>query len=395
MNPILARMYASLAQDTTTKQGKTARDVYDAYLQQTYGKFCEPIKGVPDFKSDHMKKQFMVALDNIVAMSYMEGSNPNSTTGTGTTPANLGIPHIIPPILRRVMPTLFIQDIVSVQSIPLPEAKIFFYVARKINVVNAASAPIGEKANFNRIFANSTELPATVNRVTFDLTSTSISTGSKKLAAEWSIELEQDLAAYLQMSAESELVYAKSEEIRLELESDVLNTLLGDVTENVNWNSTAPAGDVTTADKKAYAETLFEAFVTADYKVYNKRFVHTTWIVASSDVCERIAKLQKFVPNEGMSLSDFAVARQFVGVLANRWRVYNDPFFMPAGKCLMGYNNPNNTLHTGFVFAPYIPVYLTDTVESATGFKKAKGFMSRNGMKTVIPEMYVTVTILA
>jgi hypothetical protein len=36
------------------------------------------------------------------------------------------VPRVLPPIIRRLYPSLMIRDLVSVQPIPTPECKVFF-----------------------------------------------------------------------------------------------------------------------------------------------------------------------------------------------------------------------------------------------------------------------------
>ena len=61
---------------------------------------------------------------------------------------------------------------------------------------------------------------------------------------------------------------------------------------------------------------------------------------------------------------------------------------------LIGFTNPDRVHHTGAVFAPYVPAYLTGTFENPAVMDFVKGFMTRYAKKVVIGDMYATVTIV-
>lgn len=380
-----------LAKNSATD--KNIQQMYYSFLDKKWGKLADNASdhSKPNFKNEYDRRQFTIVMEN-VDYFYKSGAFLDESTTTSTNVATIGVPKIIPAMLRKIMPDLFVKDLVNISAIPVPEAKVLFYTAYKLS--GADKVQIGQKSSFNRAFANNTEGSDTVKRVTFDLASTSVSAYSKKLAAEWSVELMQDAMAYFNMSVEPLMLRAKSIEIGLELDSDILEGILASATGgDTEWSATAPVGDVTTTDKKGYAATLYDAIITASNKIYKKCYTYPNWIVAGVDAIERLEKLENFKIDPLAAAP--TVQRQYVGVLNGKFKVYKDPFFMADNKILLGFKDSQIDLYAGFMFCPYIPIYLTGTVENPTVFKFAKGMMSRNAMKMLNGDMYGTVTITA
>lgn len=374
-------------------QDKNIQAMYHAYLDKKWGKLAANASdhSKPDFKSEYDRRQFTIAMENIDYF-YHSGAFLDESTTTSTNVATIGVPKILPAMLRKIMPDLFIRDLVNISAIPVPEAKVLYYTAYKLSGTDKVQ--IGQKSSFNRAFANNTEGSDTVKRVTFDLASTNVSAYSKKLAAEWTVELMQDAMAYFNMSVEPLALKAKSIEIGLELDSDILEGILASATGgDTEWSATAPVGDVTTEQKKAYAATLYDAIITAANKIYKKCYTYPNWIVAGVDAVERLEKLENFKLDP--LAANPTVQRQYVGVLNGKFKVYKDPFFTADNKMLLGFKDSNIELYAGFMFCPYVPLYLTGTVENPTVFKFAKGMMTRNAMKMLNGDMFGTVTITA
>ncbi|MDD4292217.1 MAG: hypothetical protein PHX51_08315, partial [Clostridia bacterium] len=119
--------------------------VYYDYLDKNYGKISESHTGYSNFANEHQRRQFQITLDSTIR-AYRSGiftDDASTTVSTGTTNANLGIPRILPGMLRRIMPNLFAQQICNVQAISAPDAKIFFYKTQKIGSLGTALGEIG------------------------------------------------------------------------------------------------------------------------------------------------------------------------------------------------------------------------------------------------------------
>lgn len=224
------------------------------------------------------------------------------------------------------------------------------------------------------------------------ISSDSVTAETKKLKAKWSLEAQQDLMAYHGLDAEAELVNVLGDEVRREIDRLIVNDLFnGASAGNVNWNSVRPADF--SGSQKEYDETLWHAIVDANTMVFKRRLRDTTWIVASPDICARMEKLNGFKLETSPNSSDQSVQTglQFIGTYRQRYRVYKDPMAV-ANRMLLGYKG-NSFFETGYVYAPYVPLYTTPTIIDPNDFTPRRGVMSRYARKLVTGDYYSTVTI--
>ena len=83
---------------------------------------------------------------------------------------------------------------------------------------------------------------------------------------------------------------------------------------------------------------------------------------------------------------EFNMGVQRVGSLANRFKVYKNPY-MTENIILMGYRG-SQFLETGAVYAPYVPLMMTPLVYDPETFTPRKGLMTRYAKKMIRPEFY-------
>lgn len=377
------------------------------------------------------------------------------------------------PLIRRVMPNLFANELVSVQPIPMPTGMIFYLDFEYSDALNLAANPVlagGERvdlqANFHPLYSGgnvrgdyiadgdgaTTVFPATTYRpfvanselvyvdnvlqtpvtdyavnnttgvitfvaapangaaVTVDyqiapveggmprqidlrISSDSVYAETKRLKAEWTIEAQQDLAAYHGLSAENELMTVVGNTVKREIDQSIITDLrtaasLPTGAGNVNWPATiAPAYS---GSQREWDLTLYNAIIDANALIYNARMVNATWIVAGSNACTALEKLEGFTEvHRDWAVSNMGMER--FGVLKNRFNVYKDPW-APANSMLMGYKG-STMMETGYVYSPYIPLYTSPLIIDPNNFTPRRGIMSRYARKLVDPSFYATVTI--
>lgn len=229
-----------------------------------------------------------------------------------------------------------------------------------------------------------------VAEMKLSITSDSVVAETKKLKAQWTLEAQQDLMAYHGLNAENELLTVMGNEIIREIDRLIINHLLRVASAgNVNWSSSKPTGY--TGSQREYEQTLFHAILDANNLIYRKRFQNANWIVADPDTCTLLEKLdgykelnEEWVGGAGQGVERF-------GVLRNRFTVYKDPGMKP-NTMLLGYKG-NTFFETGYVYAPYIPLYTTPIMLDPNDFTPRRGVMTRFARKPVITDYYATVTI--
>jgi hypothetical protein len=304
-------------------------------------------------------------------------------------------------IIPRVYPNLFIKDLVSIQPIPLPEAKVFYKDFKRDPAGTRLDTPTGDRTYADR----GAELDP-VAKVKMSLSSTTVTATTKALQYEFSQEFNQDLMAYHGLTADGELSVEAAREISQEIEQDIIYTLLtGAGAGNVNWSATPPVSDTKTIDIEAYNKTFYHAIVDARKLVFKKRYAYPNWLVTGPDVCARIEKLPGFVYdptiqpyiNGAGSISAAVGAkllqgRQLFGTLNGVISIFVDPWFPMDNKAVLGYKGSTD-FDVGLVYSPYIPFYATAPLETPGTLSVSRALMARQAVSMLVPEMYSTVTI--
>ena len=230
-----------------------------------------------------------------------------------------------------------------------------------------------------------------IPEIDFNMTSESVVAETKKLKAKWTLEAQQDMLAYHGVNAETEMLAILGDEIRREIDRQIVNDLYNIASAgNVNWSRTIPA-DYNGSDRE-YKMTLWEAIIDANNLIYKRRFRNATWIVADPDTCARLEKLDGFSEVQRDWAGQAGMGLERFGVIRNRFTVYKDPM-APAGKILLGHKG-TSIFETGYVYAPYVPLYTSPVFTDPNTMQSVRSVMSRYARKALIPDLYATVTLV-
>ena len=300
-------------------------------------------------------------------------------------------PYIFP-MVRRVFPKLIANELVSVQPMSRPDGKVFYLDFYR-------SADPGTQSD--RVDLSSDEdyadrsPGAAVKEVTFKVSSSSVTAKEKALKAKWQLETQQDLKAYHGEDAETLLMGVTADEIIRETDMEIILDIESNVgAGNVNWSYTVPStGAYSNIDPKVYKETLYDAITDCNNLIFKKVFRNATWIIADPDTCARMEKLEKFKLFEGADDATENVGIIRFGTLAQKYKVYKHPWFT-ANKMLMGYKGVS-WIETGYVYAPYIPLYTTPLIIDPNDLTPRRGVMTRFAKKMVKSGFFGTVTLTA
>ena len=229
-----------------------------------------------------------------------------------------------------------------------------------------------------------------IPEIDLNMRSDSVTAETAKLKARWTLESQQDLMAYHGLSAESELLAVLGDEIRREIDRRIINHLWRVASGgNVNWSSAIGAGYNGT--QREWDMTLYDAILDANTLIYKKRYRDATWILADPDTCTRLAKLDGFteVKPEWSGGASRGVER--FGIINNRFQVYKDAWGTP-NQMLLGHKG-SNMFETGYIYAPYVPLYTTPVLMDPNDMVPRRAVMSRFARKPVVTDLYATVTI--
>jgi len=252
---------------------------------------------------------------------------------------------------------------------------------------------------------------ANIPEIELKVDSFSITARTRKLKAQWTPELGQDLNAYHNLDAEVELTSMLSEQIGLEIDQEILNDLVKGQTAGVKYWSRRPGkfvnrdtgGDLGavggyaappdfTGNVSMWYETLVETINDVSALIHRKTLRGgANFLVCSPEVAnilEFTAGFRASVTNDAEKGSVGAVK---VGDLNKKWDVIVHPYFL-RNVILVG-RKGGSFLESGYVYAPYVPLQSTPTIFDPNNFTPRKAVLTRYGKAMVRPDMYGLVVV--
>lgn len=267
-------------------------------------------------------------------------------------------------------------------------------------------------------------------------------TRTRKMRALWTLEAQQDLKAYHGLSLETELTALLSNEIKLEIDRELIEDLrmiaydvsgsfggfnrsLLDMSNSNNFPTdgvtptaasfspgswlyqfnnapTNPAGtarnvflvDLTSTALGLAPRHIGEVYANllATINIASQDIYKTTlrgpgtWLLCSPLVAallESSAKLEGGIKDSD-GPTNMGTNIEFKGKFAGKYDLYVDPLY-PEDEILVGYKGAN-AMDAGYVYAPYIALQTFPTVVDPQTFQPRKGIMTRYGKVAITPE---------
>ena len=230
-----------------------------------------------------------------------------------------------------------------------------------------------------------------IGEVSFDLESVTVSVTERKLRAQWSPEMAQDVAAFHNIDAEAELTALLSEQVAAEIDREILRDLRKGAAWTLRWDYNGWKrlnNQSTPYTQKDWNQTLITAINQISAQIHKSTLRGgANWIVVSSEISAIFDDLEYFhVSNAAPEQDQFNMGIERVGTLSGRYQVYRDPYF-PANTVLIGHKG-TSLLDTGYIYAPYVPLQLTPTMYNPFNFTPIKGIMTRYAKKMVNNRFY-------
>ena len=237
-----------------------------------------------------------------------------------------------------------------------------------------------------------------IGEVSFDLESVTVSVTERKLRAQWSPELAQDVSAFHNIDAEAELTALLSEQVAAEIDREILRDLRKGAAWSLRWDYNGwkrgtTANPLTQYTQKDWNQTLITAINQISAQIHKSTLRGgANWIVVSSEISAIFDDLEYFhVSNASPEQDQYNMGIERVGTLAGRYQVFRDPYF-PPNTILLGHKG-SSLLDTGYVYAPYVPLQLTPTMYNPFNFTPIKGIMTRYAKKMVNNRFYGKITV--
>jgi len=388
------------------------------------------------------------------------GNQFPSQNDSAYTPGDARLPKILIPMIRRTFPELITNEIVGVQPMSGPVGLAFAlrykyeptslgYQQGSIDG-NTGATQYGGQTNrqglsgnpelgyqyLNTGFTGTTtdafsgaagyfdmvqqdrgvaqllsqfELNSNIPQIVVSFEKTAVEAGTRRLAARWSVELEQDLKNMNGIDIDTELTNAMSYELQAEIDREMIIRMIQTAL-NAGYGTGFSVWSPASADGRWLVERNRDFYqrliVEANRIAVRNRRGSANFIVATPRVCAILEMLPEFqwVPVQGnVNTQPVGVAK--VGTLAGRFNVYRDTrteaqFEGSASVnninggfpgwpgtqtrtqrleyALLGYKGPE-FYDTGIIYCPYIPVMVQRTI-GPNDFSPRVGLLTRYGV---------------
>jgi hypothetical protein len=236
------------------------------------------------------------------------------------------------------------------------------------------------------------ELTGNIPQVTVEFSKTAVEAGTRRLAARWSVELEQDLKNMNGLDIDGELTNAMSYEIQAEIDREMVMRMV-QVALNAGagngysfwYAASADARWLGERNRDFYSKIIVEANRIA---IRNRRGA-ANFVIATPRVCailEMLPEFQWMPVNGNVNTQPTGIAK--VGNLGGRFTVYRDTRtdaqYLDGQRAnsleyaLLGFKG-TEYYDTGIVYCPYIPVMIQRTI-GPNDFSPRVGLMTRYGV---------------
>lgn len=235
-----------------------------------------------------------------------------------------------------------------------------------------STAPTGltAAADYNFSYGNM-DVGGNIPTADIDLTSTTISTVTRSLAARWLFDAAFELKQVHGINADEEIATAMAAEVRHEIDGEIMNDIITQANAGntvFTWSKQAPTG-VSYMD---YKDTFVDTLIAMSNAIFSDtKRAEGNYVIAGINVSSLIESMgQRFVP-----VSDTVKAGPHViGTLDGRWKIIKNPFY-DADSFVVGYKG-TSYLEGGYIYAPFLPLFTTPTI-------MLDDFVNRRGVRTI------------
>lgn len=374
-----------------------------------------------------LENQEKAMREEAIALNESAPTNSGGGLGTGT---NIGsYDPILISLVRRALPNLIAYDVCGVQPMTGPTGLIFALRSKYksqpgdealfneantgfsgTNALGANGNNWGAISNTNPVFSLADSDVYGVGRgmttaqaealgdvstnqfaeMAFAIDKVTVTARSRKLKAEYTTELAQDLKAVHGLDAETELANILSTEILAEINREVVRSIYRSATVGCAYGTTTSG--VFNLDTDSNGRWMVEKFKGLVFQI--EREAHAiakatrrgkgNILIVSSDVASALAMagVLDYTPAYKADLQVDDTGNTFAGLLHGRIKVYIDPYFGGSSVgdelCTVGYKGAS-PFDFGIAYCPYIPLQMVRAI-GQDSFQPRIGFATRYGM---------------
>jgi hypothetical protein len=302
--------------------------------------------------------------------------------------------RVILPVIRRVMPTVIANEIVGVQPMTGPVAQIHTLRVRYADAVTATSgdstvggdealSPFKIATAYSGTTAGKAASTSTLegtpgNRINVQILKQVVEAKTRKLSARWTFEAAQDAQSMHGLDVEAEIMAALAQEITVEIDQEILASLMALSGNTFNYNQATVSGTATfVGDEHAALAVLINR--AANLIAQRTRRGAGNWAVVSP---EALTVLQSATTSAFARSTEGTFEAptntKFVGTLNSAMKIYVNSYAATGTAVLVGYKGSSEADAAAF-YCPYVPLMSSGVVLDPNTFEPVVGFMTRYG----------------
>jgi len=311
-----------------------------------------------------------------------------------TTTANLDrITTVFLPAIKKLARDSLLTRIVGVQPISsrTTMVKMIDYVYSDDHAPDGISAGDSAIDKPSRTYADApAEATSVTKGIDFVVKEIPAVASAKKLSGKWSFESSQD-ASEGDINIEKELTKAMANKIVEEINFSIIMKLYDRATGATRtWNKPTPADapDVKTRKEKE----LYYNIVDVAAEIYDKTRRYPNYVIMSPRTAAFLKRSGDYVSTNSGSGVVSAIKRLFLqGTLSDEFDAYVVPN-LPTSDILVGYKG-SSELETGAIYAPYIPLVITESFYNVESWNWIRGVGSFYAESYVMMDLYGIVKV--
>lgn len=322
---------------------------------------------------------------------------------------------IIFPMIRRIIPGSVSSELVGVQPMSGPVGLAYslrFLFSENVDVgpagagaediIGGSTEVFGNNSKTKRWYSGAVDGAGVATgaaalttdfegfggrKMQLEVLKQTVTAGTRKLQAKWTIEAMQDLSAQHGLDLEAEITAAMSSEIVSEIDNEIINDLiaLAGTVENFDMNAAGFTGVPNyVGDRHAVLGVLVNKV--ANEIARKTRRGAANWMVVSPLVASVLQSAAKSVFAPAVSGSfEGPNNTKLIGTLNGSIKVYTYIYHDQGSEpILMGYKGGNGEMDCGYFYCPYIPLMSSNVVTDPNTYMPGLSLMTRYGKATFV-----------
>jgi hypothetical protein len=316
------------------------------------------------------------------------------------------------PMIRRIIPGTVATELVGVQPLSGPVGLAYslrFLFSENMDVapqgagsediVGGSTEVFGNNSKTKRFYsgavdANGVATGATAvtsdfeafggRQLSLEVLKQTVTAGTRKLQAKWTLEAAQDLSAQHGLNLEAEITAALSAEIVSEIDNEIINDLiaLAGTVETFDMAGSFTGTPHFVGDRHAVLGVLINKV--ANEIARKTRRGAANWIVVSPLVASVLQSAAKsvFAPAVAGSFEG-PNNTKLIGTLNGSIKVYTYIYHDQGTEpVLVGYKGGSGEMDTGYFYCPYIPLMSSNVIIDPATYNPQVSLMTRYGKAT-------------